>query len=117
MGINGAAIGSVICHILACGISFIYLKKELKIKIDVSKFILKPLLATVLTMNSSYFIYGKIILLLNKSFATIISVLVAIIIYVVLIIVFNILNKEEMEEIPFGDKLYKFSLKLKEKNV
>ena len=57
IGANGAAIGSVACHVVAFTIAINVLRKNIKLDLPFSKFILKPTLATIIMSICSYFIF------------------------------------------------------------
>ena len=48
IGVYGAAIGSVACHMVAFTIAFTALRKYIKLDLTFSKFVVKPVLATQL---------------------------------------------------------------------
>lgn len=103
---NGAAIGSVVCHMVAFVIAFNVLRKNIKLNLNFKKFILKPFMATTIMSICSYAIYLILSGINLGNLATIISLIIAIIVYAVAIIVLGILSKEELYMIPYGIKLY-----------
>ncbi len=113
IGINGAAIASVVCHGIAFTISIIAVIKNIKLNLTFSKFILKPALATAIMGICSYFIYSVLKGIIAGSMATIIAIIVAVIIYVIAVIVLKIFTKEEIYMIPYGTKFCKILEKLK----
>lgn len=121
INVYGAAIGSVACHVVAFSIAITVLKKNIKLNLTFNKFVLKPVIATTIMGVCSYFIY---IVLNNSIFsgnkATIITIISAVIIYVIALLALRILNKEEIYMLPQGTKIYRFLLKTgiyKEKNA
>ena len=105
-GANGAAIASVVNVLIAFIISYYVLKKNMKLDLKFSKFVLKPCIATGIMSVCSYFIYDILSQIHPGRIVTIISFVSAVIIYAVAVIVLKIFNKEEMGMIPFGNKLY-----------
>ena len=59
IGVNGAAVASVACHLVAFIISITALKRTIKLKLGIRRFIIKPILATIIMGICSYFIYSK----------------------------------------------------------
>lgn len=112
-GINGAAIGSVLCYVVADLIAFIFLKKSIKIETKLSKFVIKPLIASIIMGIISYGLYINIINIIGNKLATIISLIVAVITYGLSIATLKILTKEEILMLPLGNKIYKLLNKLK----
>lgn len=113
IGVNGAAIGSVACHAVAFFISIIALKKNIKLNLNISKFLFKPLLAAIIMGICSYFIYLNVLGIFGGKLATIIAIATAVIIYVLAIIVLKVFSKEEIEMLPQGKKIIKILEKIK----
>ena len=57
IGVNGAAIASSINNILVFLISYIILNKTIRLNLKTSKFIVKPLIATLIMCVCSYTLY------------------------------------------------------------
>ena len=106
--VNGAAIGSVACHIVAFCIAFTVLRKNVKLDLTIGKFIIKPILATAIMAVCSYFLYSQLASgIIIEKWATILSILFAILIYLLAVIALKILTKEEIYMLPYGKKIYK----------
>ena len=112
LGACGAAIGSVVCHIIHFTIGFSVLKKNIKLNLGFTKFILKPLLATIMMSICSYAIYIVLKVYIAERLATTIALLVAVLIYTLALLVLKIFNKEEIYMLPYGKKIYKTLCKL-----
>ena len=112
IGVNGAAIASIVNNVIAFGISFYVLKKTIKLELNTNKFIIKPILATIIMSICSYFVYIMLIGNIPMKIATIISLVVAVVIYAISIIALKIFSKTEIYMIPYGNKLYKILEKL-----
>ncbi len=121
IGINGAAIASVVCHTISFCISFIVLNKYIKISLSLKKCIIKPIIATIIMVIFSWNIYIDLcntsitcMLEINpQRVATIISIIMALIIYIICIILLKVLSKEELYMLPYGEKLYKILYKFR----
>lgn len=113
IGVNGAAIGSIVNNALVFVISYYVLKKTIKINIRPFKDIIKPIIATFIMCITSYYLY---LLLINNmislKIATIISLVFAVVIYLISIFVLKIFTKEEMCMIPYGTKMYNALVRL-----
>lgn len=107
IGVNGAAIGTIACNLVACIIGFSVLKKNMDIKFKFSKYIIKPLLATIIMSVCSYAIYLVITSIIPEKIATILAIGVAVIVYALAVIALKIFTKEEIFMIPYGQKIYK----------
>lgn len=113
IGINGAAIGSVCCHLVATYISFSVLSNSVNIQLNRMQFIVKPILATALMALAAV---GSQILfqqwLGGSHMVTVLAILVAVITYFLAVIRLNIFAREDYHMLPFGDKIYHFLKKL-----
>ena len=106
VGVKGAAWASVACHIVAFIIAITSLIKHLKIRFNIIKFIIKPVIATTIMAFCSLFIYNTINGIIPARLATIIAILFGIIIYVLALVALKIFTKEEIYMIPYGKKIY-----------
>ena len=106
IGVNGAAIGSVACHMVAFIIAINILRKNIKLDLEFSKFVIKPLIATFIMSICSYAILIILNNIIAEKLATIIAIAIAIIIYVLAIIALKIFTQEEIYMIPYGKKIY-----------
>ena len=107
IGVNGAAIASVIYHIFSFSIVFYVLNKTVKLDISIMKHVFKPIIATSIMGICSYYLYTLLLGVISMKFALVIAIAFAIIIYMASIIVLKIFTKEEIFMIPLGNKVYK----------
>lgn len=111
---NGAAIGSVMCHIVSFTIVYNVLKRTIKLDFKISKMIVKPLIITIIMCIISYISYKfAMIIGISSIIATVIGIIIAVIVYFILIVLFKILTKEDIYSLPGGEKIYKFLQKIK----
>lgn len=107
-GVNGAAIASVVNNFFAFLLSFLVLRKTIKLNLTFTKFILKPILATATMCVCSYYLYTVMIgSIISTKIVTILSIIIAVIIYIVMVVVLRIFDEEEIKMIPYGIKIYK----------
>lgn len=90
IGINGAAIGNIICNFIVCVIGIIVIYKITKLKLSIKNLILKPVFATLIMGFSSINIYNFLKRIISIKMATIVSIAVAMLIYLILIIILKI---------------------------
>ncbi len=107
IGVYGAVIGSIINNIVAFALSYIVLAKTIKLDMKFTKCVIKPLVATLIMGICSYYIYLLIKGIISVRIATIIAIIVAIIIYTLSLLALKVLDKEEMNMIPYGTKIVK----------
>ncbi len=118
INIYGAAISSIACQFISCAICFVILKRNCKLKIAPVKYIIKPLIAAGIMGAVSVGVYKGIMLVLSMGFvsnliATLISIIVSAIIYLLCVFVLKILSPEEVKQLPMGNKIYSSLVKLK----
>ena len=110
---NGAAIGSVLCHIVSFTIVYITLRKTVKLEFKLHRLIIRPLIATTIMSIVSYIIYIFINPFIGIRIATIVSIIIAIVTYVVAIIALRIFSKEDILMLPKGEKIYELLVKFR----
>lgn len=106
-GTVGAAISTTICHMIACLIDFYIMNKYIKLEISKKDYILKPIIATIMMTICLVFIYNSLICMISQKLSTIISILIASVLYIILIFLLKIFSKENIFMIPYGQKIYK----------
>ncbi len=112
-GTAGAAFSTVVCHAIALFIEFKILNKNINLKLNKTKFVLKPFIASLAMAVSSYVMYILIINKIQNKLATLFSIGLGMLIYVIFVILLKIFSKEEIFMIPFGKKVYYFLENLK----
>ena len=111
---NGAAIGSVLCHIVSFSIVYYTLRKTVKLQFKLHRLMIRPVLATIIMMIFSYPSYLFIMNLASSiRLATIIAIVVAIIVYAISVVLLKIFSKSDILMLPKGEKIYNFLVKLK----
>lgn len=77
-------------------------------QLDKKKIIVKPILATIMMGIVSYTFYHFTIGILENKIATILTLTLAVVIYVISVILLRIFSKEEIIRLPYGEKIYIF---------
>lgn len=113
IGVNGAAWGSVACHLVAFSIAMTSLRKTIKLNLTFSKFVIKPTIAVLIMGICSYFSYLTLSRIIAGKLATIIAIAVAVVVYALAIVALKVFSKEEIKMMPQGQKIYKVLEKLK----
>lgn len=114
IGINGAAIGSVACHIVASIINYSVLRKNIKLDINAKQSVIKPIIATIIMAVSAVLSRKLFVMLLGTSrIATVGAIGVAVLVYGVSLIALKVFEREDYHMLPFGDKIYAFLQKIK----
>ncbi len=98
---------------VAFTIAITVLRKTIKLNLTFSKFAIKPILAVTMMGICSYFSYIIFSGIIAEKLATILSIVIAVIVYALAIIALKVLSKEEIEMLPGGNKIFKVLEKLK----
>ena len=106
-GTSGAAIATTICHMIASIIDIKIMKKYIKLEINKKDYIIKPILACIMMGICSICTYKILLSIISEKLCTIISIFVAIVVYIMSVFCLKIFSKSNMYMIPFGQKLYK----------
>lgn len=102
------AITSIVFSATACIISAIVLFKALKVRMPLKEVILKPFIASALMGLSVFASYKLFITLsLGNTISTLISICIGVIVYAIFVIILKILNKDEIQQLPYGNKICK----------
>ena len=112
--VNGAAISSIICSFTIFLICFMELRKSISINFSIKKFLIKPIVSSIIMYIVSHTLFTKMYFIHSQNFKFIISITLGIIVYFFTIILLKIFTKEEIFMIPYGQKAYN---KLKDKKA
>lgn len=113
LNINGAPVGSIACYIVIVGVNLFYLLRESDVRINVVSILLKPLLCSGLCAVSAWGVYrlcehflaGRIPYLILVEL--VLSVGAAGIVYLVALLLFKGLSKDDISMLPKGEKIAK----------
>lgn len=112
-GTAGAAISTVVCHAVALTIEFKILSKNINLKLDKNKFIVKPVIACLIMGTITYIFNITLFQCLNEKISTMLLILMCVIIYILLLIILRVFSEEEIYMIPYGSRIYNFLKKLR----
>lgn len=99
-GVAGAAVATVICHVISMTISFIILRKNVKFKFSILKFIIKPVFASFIMGISGLYMYNFLKSIIMQNIAILLAIIFAIVIYIITVIIIKIFNKSELQMLP-----------------
>ena len=104
---KGAIIGNVLCHFVSFAISYKVLTNTIHLDFKIYKLIKKPIIINGIMIFFSYGAYTYMRYLgFYEYISTIGGIITAIVIYIVLILVFQIFSQEEILMLPNGVKLH-----------
>lgn len=118
INIYGAAISSIVCQLVAFLVNFFVLIRHVPIRITLMKYIIKPLIAGIIMGLAAFGVYHLINSLLGAGYihnliASIAAIGVAAVVYIGLILVLHVMNKDDVMLLPGGGKIYNTLVKLK----
>lgn len=99
-GVAGAAVATVICHVISMTISFIILRKNVKFKFSILKFIIKPVFASFIMGISGLYMYNFLKSIIMQNIAILLAIIFAIVIYIITLIIIKIFDKSELQMLP-----------------
>lgn len=106
-GTAGAAIATTICHMIAFFIDFKVVNKYIKLKINKKDYLIKPIIATAMMSICTIFIYNQLLSIISEKLCTIISLGIAIVLYIIFVLLLKIFSEDNIFMIPYGNRIYK----------
>lgn len=97
IGIYGAIIGNIVCNVIATLIGYFVLIRKINLKLNLKTFFLKPIIATICMGSISNFVYYKLNRIIISKMATILSLVLAVIVYIICIIMLRIFKKNDIK--------------------
>lgn len=113
VGMYGAPISTVICYICASTMNVYFVLKHVGKLPNMIKIFGLPFLTSILSIGSSAGIFILIGRIIPQKLATIVSIAVAVALYLVFLFVFKGITREDLESIPKGERIIKALKKLK----
>ena len=102
------AVTSIIYSATAFIISSAVLYKALKVSMPLKEVIVKPLITSALMGLSVFLSYKLFILLkLGNTISTLFSIVIGVGVYAILVILLRVLSEEEIQQLPYGNKICK----------
>lgn len=113
VNIFGAPISSIACQVISFAYGFTVLRKSIPVRGEITRYIVKPVAAAGIMAIAAVAVYkGLFALLKSNIVALLVSICAAVAVYAVLLLAMKILSREEIEQMPAGEKLYSLIRKL-----
>ncbi len=112
VNIFGAAISTVACYLFIVVANFYFLMKCTKIKLNLYACFFKPLLAGGLCGLGAWAAYGLLLRVVSNTLATVGSIGIAAVIYLIAVFLLRIITKNDLLMVPKGEKIAKVLEKL-----
>ncbi|MDY3929252.1 MAG: polysaccharide biosynthesis protein [Clostridia bacterium] len=111
--IYGAPVSSIACQVISFAYGFTILSKNISIRLSLKKYILKPLSCSAVMGVAAWGIYKLSMMIFSSNIVSVaISIVIAVIIYFVMVFACGLLEKEEVEMLPMGNRIYQFAVKV-----
>ncbi len=96
-GIAGAAVGTVVCHIISTLFGMFQIGKNLKLKLNFTNFLLKPVIATIMMGIVAIILHKILPIYINKNLSLIISILISAMFYIITIFQLKVINIKDIK--------------------
>jgi len=114
VNITGAAIGTVVCHAIAFTVCFTVLRRSLRFRLPLGKFLVKPLIASGVMGVCARGCYELLMLLTaSNTVSTLLAIGVAVVVYGVAVLLLKVLTLDEIRELPKGQLIARVLVKLR----
>lgn len=113
INIQGANIGSIVCYGFVTVVALFVICRETKIIPDFISIFVKPLLAGLVCGAAAYFSEIFFDIFFKQRIATVLAVITAIIAYIIALLLFRAIKREDVLQMPKGNKIVKILEKRK----
>ncbi len=107
INIQGANFGSLVCYSFVVIMAMFFLCRETKIIPDFVSILIKPLMAAIMCGITAYFSEIFFDIFCPQKIATCLAVISAIAVYIVFLFVFRAIKREDILQMPKGNKIIK----------
>lgn len=107
INIQGATAGSLVAYTIMCIVALYLLVKYSKVLPNLFSTIVKPLGAAIICAAAAYFSHLSLDNFIGGRIATILSIIVAVIIYVIALLILRTFTASEVKFLPKGEKIVK----------
>ncbi len=112
IGMYGAPIGTFLCYLTITVLNMVFLVKKVGLIPDFKEVFFKPFLAAVPAVLAAYLSY-RLLAGVHDKMATLLAICVAVVVYLIAVLLFKLIKKEEVLMIPKGNKIYGLLHKMK----
>lgn len=113
INVKGAAIGTVAAYLIATVLNYISIRKHIGLRLDMKLTFIKPISAGLVMAAVTFFGFKLLYPLMGNNLATLITVVIAGIIYVAMLFATKSITTEEVLTLPKGEKIMQMVRKFK----
>ena len=107
INVMGAGTGTLVCYFLITFLALYFLIRETKVMPNLVAIFLKPLLASIIAVGAAYLVQKYAALAVSGDLATCLSIVVAAVLYLICMLWFRALDRQELLMLPRGQKIVK----------
>lgn len=107
INIQGANVGSLVCYGFVTVMAMFILCRETKIIPNFVSILIKPLLAAIICGVAAYASEILFDMIFRQSIATCLAVVTAVVVYIIFLFVFKAIKREDILQMPKGNKIVK----------
>lgn len=106
INIYGAPISSIVCQVISFSYGFTVLSRNVPVRLAAGKYVIKPLICASVMGVAAFTVYKLLFMITSSNVVSLFAAIaLAIVIYAVLLLATKTLEKEEILQLPAGDKL------------
>lgn len=113
INIQGANVGSIVCYGFVTVMAMFFLCRETKIIPNFMSILVKPLMAAIMCGVAAYFSEILFDVFFRQKIATILAIITAVVVYLIFLFVFKVFKREDILQMPKGNKILKILEKRK----
>ncbi len=113
INIQGANVGSIVCYGFVTVMAMFFLCRETKIIPNFVSIFVKPLFASIVCGAAAYWSEQFFDRFMTQRLATVMAVLFAVVVYVIALFLFRAIKREDVLQMPKGNKMVKILEKRK----
>ena len=113
INIQGANVGSIVCYGFVTAVAMFVLCRETKIVPNFVSILVKPLIAAIVCSTAAYFAEMIFDFVFYQRVATVLAIITAMVVYVVVLLLIKGIKKEDILQMPKGNKIIKVLEKFK----
>lgn len=108
----GAPIGTLLCYITIVLFNFYFVAKYVGFVPSLRKVFLRPLISAVFCAAAALGVYHAAALFVGSTLSILVAIAAAVIVYIAAILILKVLQPEDLEILPKGEKLHKLLKKI-----
>lgn len=113
INIQGANVGSIVCYGFVTVMAMFFLCRETKVIPNFMSILVKPLMASIMCGVAAYFSEILFDVFFRQRIATVLAIITAVVVYIIFLFVFKAFKREDILQMPKGNKILKILEKRK----